>query len=83
MNARPKILFVEDDTALQRQLRWSFPQYEVLIAANRAAALRTVQASHPEVVLLDLGLPPEPNTATEGWRRSRRSSRRRRPPRSW
>jgi two-component system NtrC family response regulator len=66
MTARPKILFVEDDAALQRQLRWSFPQYDVLVAANRPAALRALQANQPSVVLLDLGLPPEPHTAIEG-----------------
>jgi two-component system NtrC family response regulator len=66
MTARPKILFVDDDAGLQRQLRWSFPQYEVLVASNRASAMRVVQASQPPVVVLDLGLPPEPNGPTEG-----------------
>ena len=66
MTAKPKILFVEDDTGLQRQLRWSFPQYEVLVASNRPSALRTVQTAQPPVVVLDLGLPPEPHSPTEG-----------------
>jgi two-component system NtrC family response regulator len=66
MSAKPKILFVDDDTGLQRQLRWSFPQYDVLVASNRPAAMRTVQATQPPVVLVDLGLPPEPHSATEG-----------------
>ncbi len=66
MTAKARILFVEDDAGLQRQLRWSFPQYEVLGASNRATALRTVQTAQPPVVLLDLGLPPEPNSPTEG-----------------
>jgi two-component system NtrC family response regulator len=66
MSAKPKILFVDDDTGLQRQLRWSFPQYEVLTASNRPAALRAVQSAQPPVVLVDLGLPPEPHSATEG-----------------
>jgi two-component system, NtrC family, response regulator len=66
MTAKTKILFVEDDTGLQRQLRWSFPQYEVLTASNRPSALRTLQTAQPRVVLLDLGLPPEPHSATEG-----------------
>ncbi|MBV8165893.1 MAG: response regulator, partial [Alphaproteobacteria bacterium] len=66
MTAKPRILFVEDDTGLQRQLRWSFPQYDVLAASNRATALRTVQTAQPPVVLLDLGLPPEPHSPTEG-----------------
>jgi two-component system NtrC family response regulator len=66
MTAKPKILFVEDDTGLQRQLRWSFPQYEVLVAASRPSALRAVQTAQPPVVVLDLGLPPEPHSPTEG-----------------
>ena len=66
MTAKPKLLFVEDDSGLQRQLRWSFPNYDVLVAANRAAALRAVQTAQPPVVVLDLGLPPDPNGASEG-----------------
>ncbi len=63
---KKRLLVVEDDKGLQRQLRWVFRDYEVFLASNRSdgvAALRRVQ---PGVVLLDLGLPPNPGCAVEG-----------------
>jgi two-component system NtrC family response regulator len=36
---KPKLLIVEDDPGLQKQLRWCFDEYEVIAADNRAAAL--------------------------------------------
>ena len=32
-----KLLFVEDDLGLQRQLRWSFSDYEVMTASDRSS----------------------------------------------
>jgi len=61
-----KILLVEDDVGLQRQLKWSLEGYEVLTAADRESALAQVRRHEPAVVLLDLGLPPDPDGATEG-----------------
>jgi two-component system NtrC family response regulator len=62
----PKILIVEDDEGIQRQLRWSFEDYTVLIAGNRAQAIEILRAEEPKVVTLDLGLPPDPDGASEG-----------------
>ena len=62
-----KLLVVEDDEGLQRQLRWSYEDYEVLIASDRAAAINAMHAHHPAVVTLDLGLPPDPDGITEGF----------------
>ena len=62
----PKILLVEDDVGLQKQIKWSLDDHEVLISGDREAALAQVRRFEPAVVLLDLGLPPDPDGATEG-----------------
>jgi len=65
-SAKPKLLIVEDDEDLQRQLEWAFAAYEVVIAGDRAAALKAMRTEGPEVITLDLGLPPDPDGASEG-----------------
>lgn len=70
MNMEPKkqkLLIVEDDLGLQRQLKWSYEDFDVLCAANRAEALALLRSEEPEVVTLDLGLPPDPDGVTEGF----------------
>jgi two-component system NtrC family response regulator len=69
MNApfKPKLLIVEDDEGLQRQLRWAYDDYEVLVASDRNAAVDLVRSAEPAVVTLDLGLPPDPDGVTEGF----------------
>ncbi len=62
-----KLLVVEDDEGLQRQLRWSHADYDVLIAGSRDAALVAMRAHQPAVVTLDLGLPPDPDGVSEGF----------------
>lgn len=67
-NKQPKtLLVVEDDEGLQRQLRWCFSDYEVLIAGNRAEAIACIRRHEPYVVTLDLGLPPDPANVSEGF----------------
>jgi two-component system NtrC family response regulator len=63
---RRTLLIVEDDLGLQSQLRWSFDDYEVLLAEDRETALSLVRRHEPAVVTLDLGLPPDPANATQG-----------------
>jgi two-component system NtrC family response regulator len=67
VDTRAKLLIVEDDEGLQRQLRWAYDDYEVLVASNRDAAINLLRAEEPPVVTLDLGLPPDPNGVTEGF----------------
>ena len=55
---KKKLLIVEDDTGLQKQLRWTFDDFEVLQAGNRQEAIAHLRRSAPPVVLQDLGLPP-------------------------
>jgi two-component system NtrC family response regulator len=64
---KKKLLIVEDDQGLQRQLKWSYEDFEVLCASNRAEALTMLRAEEPDVVTLDLGLPPDPDGVTEGF----------------
>lgn len=65
-DTRPKLLVVEDDPGLQRQLRWAYEDYQLLIAGDRQEALEFLHEHSPAVVTLDLGLPPDPNGVTEG-----------------
>ena len=67
MTNKPKLLIVEDDLGLQRQLRWAYEGYEVITAVDRATALDAVRAEEPAVVTLDLGLPPDPDGTSEGF----------------
>lgn len=67
MNAeKQSILVVEDDPGLQKQIKWSLEQYDVTTAATREEAINQLRRQEPAVVLLDLGLPPDPDGATEG-----------------
>ena len=66
-DALRKLLVVEDDEGLQRQLRWSYEDYEVVIAGSRDAAIDALRVHQPAVVTLDLGLPPDPDGVSEGF----------------
>jgi two-component system NtrC family response regulator len=61
------LLIVEDDPGLQTQLKWSFNDYNVLIASNRDEAISALRKYKPMVVTLDLGLPPDPANVSEGF----------------
>ena len=64
---KPKLLIVEDDPGLQKQLKWCFDDYEVIAATDRAGALAALRRHEPAVVLQDLGLPPDAEGVTEGF----------------
>jgi len=61
-----KLLVVEDDPGLQSQLRWCFDGFDVTVVGDRSAALDKLQKVKPQVVTLDLGLPPDADGHTEG-----------------
>ncbi len=67
VEVRPVLLIVEDDLGLQRQLRWAYEGYEIVVASDRATAIEAIRAHEPAVVTLDLGLPPDPDGVTEGF----------------
>lgn len=62
------LLIVEDDPALQRQLKWAFDDFEVVLASDRESAIAQLRRFEPAVVTMDLGLPPAPDDVTEGMR---------------
>src|SRR5690242_17899931 len=62
-----RVLLVEDDVGLQKQMRWALSPHAVDVAGSRAEAVAKITASRPyQVVILDLGLPPDENSASEG-----------------
>ncbi len=63
---KPKLLVVEDDTGVQRQLRWALDDYDVSFAVNRDSAIAELRSAMPPVMTVDLGLPPDPDGASEG-----------------
>ncbi|WP_088311065.1 PEP-CTERM-box response regulator transcription factor [Novosphingobium sp. B 225] len=66
-DTKPKLLIVEDDAGLQAQLKWAYPDFDVVIAGDRASAMAALRAEEPAVVTLDLGLPPDPDGTSEGF----------------
>lgn len=61
------LLVVEDDPGLQSQLKWSFEDFDVVVAEDRESALANLRRFEPAVVTLDLGLPPDPGGVSEGF----------------
>jgi two-component system NtrC family response regulator len=65
--SKPRLLIVEDDPDVRTQLRYAMrDDYEVSLAGDRAEAVALLREVQPPVVSLDLGLPPEPDGASEG-----------------
>jgi two-component system NtrC family response regulator len=64
---KPKLLIVDDDEEIRTQMKWALNrEYEVSLAEERPTALDAFREQRPQVVLLDLGLPPHPATPEEG-----------------
>jgi two-component system NtrC family response regulator len=63
----PALLLVEDDAEIREQMKWALgSEYAVLEAQDRRSALALVRRETPRLVVLDLGLPPAPDAASEG-----------------
>ena len=62
------LLIVEDDLALQKQLKWSLDRFESVVADDVASAVLQFRRHSPAVVTMDLGLPPDQDSVTEGFR---------------
>jgi len=61
-----KLLIIDDDKGIQKQLKWSLSDFEAVLADDRESAVAAVRRHEPKVVTLDLGLPPDAANATEG-----------------
>ncbi len=61
-----KLLVVDDDKGIQKQLKWGLSDYDIIFADDRQSAIAQLRRFEPEVVTLDLGLPPDPANASEG-----------------
>src|SRR5262249_16608964 len=63
-----KLLIVDDDEEIRTQMKWALAQdYEVCLAENRQSAIEVLKRERPQVMTLDLGLPPHPREVTEGF----------------
>jgi len=63
----PVLLIVDDDEEIRTQMKWGLSEdYEVTQAFDRESALERFRVHKPMVVILDLGLPPHPNSTEEG-----------------
>ena len=62
------LLIVEDDLALQKQIKWSLDRFDCVTASDRESALVQFRRHQPAVVTMDLGLPPDPDSTSEGFK---------------
>jgi len=60
------ILVLDDDKGICTQYRWLLSQHRVLAANSREEAVPIFTQERPAVAIVDLGLPPDPDGATEG-----------------
>ncbi len=65
-NGKQHLLIVDDEEGIQKQLRWSLDDYELVFASDREEAIAQLRRFEPKVITLDLGLPPDAAGATEG-----------------
>ena len=66
----PTLLIVEDDPGVQKQLKWHFSDgnYKVVHARDYNSAIEALRLHEPTVVVQDLGLPPQEDSVSEGFR---------------
>jgi two-component system, NtrC family, response regulator len=66
---RPQpLLIVEDDLALQKQIKWSLDRFESVVAEDLGSAVLQFRRHRPAVVTMDLGLPPDRDSVSEGFK---------------
>ncbi len=63
---KPKLLILEDDDGLRRQYRWALSDYSLFLAGTREQAMDLMRIERPPLAIVDLGLPPDPDGASEG-----------------
>lgn len=66
---KPKLLIVDDDTAIRQQLFWTLcDEYDVIMAGDLSSAMRHATSSAPVISLLDLHMPPTLDSPEVGLR---------------
>lgn len=66
---KPKVLIIDDDATVRQQLFWMLcDEYEVLTAGDLASAVRQATIYEPDLSILDLHLPPAPDSPHMGLR---------------
>ena len=67
---KPRLLLVDDDPLIVDSLAFALAAgYDVITASNRAAAVAQLRSGlHPDLALVDLGLPPVPQQPNEGFK---------------
>ncbi len=63
---RATILVLDDDEGVRTQYRWLLSQYRVVLTGTRGEAVEAFERERPAIAIVDLGLPPDPDGATEG-----------------
>ncbi|MBU0944093.1 MAG: PEP-CTERM-box response regulator transcription factor [Proteobacteria bacterium] len=64
-----KLLIIEDEKSVAKQLRWGLnKEYEITIAADAEKAIPFLASGIFPVATLDLGLPPYPDTPEQGFK---------------
>ncbi|HEX8948746.1 MAG TPA: PEP-CTERM-box response regulator transcription factor [Dissulfurispiraceae bacterium] len=64
-----KLLIIDDDEEIRKQLKWGFgKEHVVFLAGDADEAIAVFRKHRPKVVTLDLGLPPHEDGTGEGFR---------------
>ncbi|GAB4180760.1 MAG: PEP-CTERM-box response regulator transcription factor [Geothermobacteraceae bacterium] len=64
-----KLLVIEDNAEIRKQLKWGLGySYSLFLAEDGEEGRRLFREQKPPVVILDLGLPPDPDGVEEGFR---------------
>jgi two-component system NtrC family response regulator len=67
--SKEKLLIIEDEPSVAKQLKWSFNElYDITIAPDAQKARQLLASGAFPVATLDLGLPPDPDTPREGFK---------------
>ena len=69
VNEQKRLLIIEDEISVAKQLKWGLSKdYEIAIASDPKRARTLLASGAYPVATLDLGLPPHPDTPTEGFK---------------
>jgi len=65
--SKPLLLIVDDDEGIRTQLKWGIEGFNIITAGSRQNAIEQFEKHHPQIVTLDLGLPPDVDGTSEGF----------------